>query len=151
MDNQWTLDTLLTHLQEKISDIEIRTDERFNLSKIAVDAALAASEKAINAAMAAAEKAVSKAEIASEKRFDAVNEFRETLTDQQITFARKDTVDFQIKAINDKLDAIILQNSSSISTHLGFNSAWVLFLGGTTLIATAIAAAFAFAKMFGKG
>jgi len=100
----WTLDTLATHLTQKIDDVEIRTQERFALSKQAVDAALQASEKAISAAMAAAEKAVTKAETAAEKRFDSVNEFRAAMKDQTANFADRDQVDFRLTAIEKKMD-----------------------------------------------
>jgi len=99
----WTLDTLAKHLNEKIDDVEIRTQERFALSKQAIDAALSASEKAISAAMAAAEKAVSKAETAAEKRFDSVNEFRAAMKDQTANFADKDQVDFRLSAIEKQI------------------------------------------------
>ena len=100
----WTLDTLATHLTQKIDDVEIRTQERFALSKQAVDAALQASEKAISAAMAAAEKAVTKAETAAEKRFDSVNEFRAAMKDQTANFADRDQVDFRLTSIEKKID-----------------------------------------------
>jgi small-conductance mechanosensitive channel len=100
----WTLDTLATHLTQKIDDVEIRTQERFALSKQAVDAALQASEKAISAAMAAAEKAVTKAETAAEKRFDSVNEFRAAMKDQTANFADREQVDFRLTAIEKKMD-----------------------------------------------
>jgi len=100
----WTLDTLATHLTQKIDDVEIRTQERFALSKQAVDAALQASEKAISAAMAAAEKAVTKAEVAAEKRFDSVNEFRAAMKDQTANFADRDQVDFRLTALEKKLE-----------------------------------------------
>jgi len=100
----WTLDTLATHLTQKIDDVEIRTQERFALSKQAVDAALQASEKAISAAMAAAEKAVTKAETAAEKRFDSVNEFRAAMKDQTANFADRDQVDFRLAALEKKLE-----------------------------------------------
>jgi hypothetical protein len=103
-DNGWTLDTLAKHLNEKIDDVEIRTQERFALAKQAIDAALMASEKAISAAMAAAEKAVTKAEVAAEKRFDSVNEFRAAMKDQTANFADRDQVDFRLASIEKKIE-----------------------------------------------
>jgi hypothetical protein len=52
-----------------------------------------ASKEAVTAAMASAEKAVLKADQANEKRFDAVNEFRAAMKDQQSTFADKELTD----------------------------------------------------------
>lgn len=46
-------------------------------------------EKAVASALAAAKEAVSKAENATEKRFDSVNEFRNTLKDQQGTYVTR--------------------------------------------------------------
>lgn len=59
----------------------------------AITAALAAQERAVAAALAAAEKAVLKAEAAADRRFEGVNEFRQTLTDQAATFATREKVD----------------------------------------------------------
>lgn len=61
--------------------------------QLAIAAALAGAEKAVAAALAAAEKAVLKAERAAELRFEGVNEFRQTLNDQALTFASKEKVD----------------------------------------------------------
>lgn len=59
----------------------------------------AASKEAVTAAMDAAKVASDKADKANEKRFDAVNEFRSTLKDQQVTFADKAQTDFRLAAI----------------------------------------------------
>jgi len=45
--------------------------------------ALVAYKDALSSALASAKEAVNKAETATEKRFDGVNEFRNTLSDQQ--------------------------------------------------------------------
>lgn len=44
------------------------------------------SDKAVNAALTSAKEAVTKAEAAAEKRFEGVNEFRRTLSDQAALF-----------------------------------------------------------------
>jgi anion-transporting ArsA/GET3 family ATPase len=62
-----------------------------------------ASKDAVSAAMDAAKMASDKADAATEKRFDAVNEFRATLKDQQATFADKVQTDFRLTAIDKKL------------------------------------------------
>jgi hypothetical protein len=69
--SEWTVDTLKAH----------------------IEALLAEKDKQIGLALSAAEKAVTKAETATEKRFDSVNEFRQTLTDQTKTFASTERVD----------------------------------------------------------
>ncbi len=63
-ETEWTVSTLKEHF----------------------DQLRASDQEAIAAALAAAEKAVTKAEEASSKRFESVNEFRQTLSDQTATF-----------------------------------------------------------------
>ena len=58
-------------------------------------------------ALAASDRAVSKAETASEKRFDAVNEFRATLADQQRNLMPRNEVDILIRSLNEKIDGAI--------------------------------------------
>lgn len=60
-------------------------------------------KEAINAALVSADKAVLKAEMASEKRFESVNEFRATLSDQQRDMATKSEVDLRFRAVEDRL------------------------------------------------
>jgi len=65
--SQWTVDTLKEYF----------------------DAILVEKDKAITAALAAADRAAAKVETATTSRFDTVNEFRQTLTDQQATFVTR--------------------------------------------------------------
>lgn len=60
-------------------------------------------EKAVASALAAAKEAVQKAESAAEKRFDAVNEFRATLKDQQATLIPRVEVEVRFKAMEAKV------------------------------------------------
>lgn len=69
--------------QEKgFAEAELRNEQRFQ-----------AQEKAVIAAMLSADRAVAKAEAASEKRFESVNEFRGTLSDQVRLFIPRSVVD----------------------------------------------------------
>ncbi len=78
--SEWTVDTLKLHFEALL-------DQR---------------DKQIALALSAAEKAVTKAEAATEKRFDSVNEFRQTLSDQNKTFASTERVD----SLTQRLDKI---------------------------------------------
>ena len=60
--------------------------------------------EATKAALAASDRAVTKAEMASEKRFDAVNEFRSTLADQQRNLMPRAEVEIINKSVNEKID-----------------------------------------------
>jgi hypothetical protein len=83
-----------------------------------------AQEKAVAAALAAAKEAVTKAEAAAEKRFDAVNEFRATLKDQQATLIPRVEVDVRLKSMEAKLadnEARIVQ---IVSRNEGSSQLW---------------------------
>lgn len=77
----WSVDTLKEYLEQRFKD----------------------SDKAVQAALLAAKEAVLKAEAASDKRFDAVNEFRQTLSDQTNTFITKGEYQAQHKALEDRV------------------------------------------------
>lgn len=112
------LETRLTLLAEHFKVMgdatDLRYQQRFEAQKealaaafasqqIAMTTALAAAEKAVQAALQAAERAVGKAEMASEKRFEGVNEFRQTLSDQQLTFISRSEAGATFAALNDKI------------------------------------------------
>ena len=61
---------------------------------------------ATNAALAASDRAVTKAELASEKRFDAVNEFRATLADQQRNLMPRNEVEIINNSLSERLEKI---------------------------------------------
>lgn len=89
-------------------------DAAFAAQRSAVEAAFAAQKSAVDSALASADRAVTKAEAASEKRFESVNEFRQTLSDQTSSFITRVEMDakhvaFDVKnqALSDKLDNII--------------------------------------------
>lgn len=77
--------------------------------------ALAATKESTTLAMSASEKAVAKAEMSAEKRFEAVNEFRSQLADQQATFARSDLVNQRTDGLEKKIDEIARGLESRIS------------------------------------
>lgn len=99
----WTTDTALYHVQRQLIDLRAMLDERYATQTKALDAAFAAQEKAVQAALTSAEKAVTKAEVASEKRFKAVNEFRQTLSDQATTFISRAESEAHRAVLSDRL------------------------------------------------
>jgi hypothetical protein len=77
-----------------------------------------ASDKAVASALTAADLATSKAETAAEKRFDSVNEFRQTLSDQTKSFVTLD----KFEGVASRVDRIesaaqALQQNFSNSTN----------------------------------
>jgi hypothetical protein len=81
--------------------LQLQLDQRFATEAEARRVALETATAAIRAALNAAETAVNKAEIATEKRFDAVNEFRKSLADQNATFPTRIEVNAQLEAISE--------------------------------------------------
>jgi hypothetical protein len=142
------IDALLLALEKSQLKSEKAIEDRFHSvnefrAQLAAQHDTFARKTEISQAMESCEKSVTKAENATEKRFESVNEFRAQLSDQHNTFARKAEIDISISAMNEKIESVISQNIRNTSSGQGFNSAWVIFLGGTSLIATLIAIAFA--------
>lgn len=95
-----TIQVQIDFLNKQIEELENRTREQF-----------VAAKESVAFALTAAEKAIAKAEVSTEKRFEAVNEFRATLSDQNNTFVR--SVEFNVAhaSLVEKVD--ILSNQIS--------------------------------------
>lgn len=99
MDSEeWTISTLKQYFDALMHEREVREDQRHAAQQTAVANALASQEKFAEARQVASEKAIAKAETAAEKRFDSVNEFRQTLTDQAASFMPRAEADAKISA-----------------------------------------------------
>ena len=85
---------------------------------------MAAQDRATQIAMQAAEKAVSKAEAASDKRFDAVNEFRQTLSDQTATFITRKEVEALFAGTNGTLGRLESQANTNTGKASGADYLW---------------------------
>jgi purine nucleoside permease len=144
----WTVDTLRAYLNEKVADtrdftrqqiLDLRDmtrqqaedhrrmlDERYATQTKALDAAFKAAEQAVAVALSNAEKATTKAEAAADKRFDAVNEFRQVLTDQTSTFLRRTEYDTahvalveRFNGLSDRMSALELRLTSRLDRGEG--------------------------------
>jgi hypothetical protein len=108
---------LRVHLLARIDDLAATLDERRD-----------AQDRAVQAALQSAKEAVTKAETASEKRFDAVNEFRQTLADQASTLMPRVEAESRIAALAEKLEDSTSRNTDRIAAlegrGAGFNVAW---------------------------
>lgn len=110
-------------------------DHRARASIMALEAALAerdrryterfaAQEGANQLALNAAEKAVLKAENASEKRFEAVNEFRATLSDQAATLISRKEVEALFSAVNSTLNRLENSDAAALGKGAGMSQLW---------------------------
>ncbi len=86
--NGWTFRTL----KEYFDGLMVERDRRYAAEAAAI-------REAVNIAASAATKAVEKAEAATERRFESVNEFRSTLTDQTATFISRMEHHAQVEAL----------------------------------------------------
>jgi small-conductance mechanosensitive channel len=105
MTVEWTVATLKEHFEKLLIELDQKYTQRFNGQELAVNAAFIAQKSAIDAALAAADRAVQKAEVAAEKRFESVNEFRNTLKDQQSGLLSRVEADAEFRALREKADA----------------------------------------------
>jgi hypothetical protein len=94
-----------------------------------VDVRFEAQQKAVEAALASADRAVVKAEAASDKRFDSVNEFRKTLSDETATFLTRLEYEHEHKALYDKVQELTARVSASESRSLGLAQGWAYLVG----------------------
>lgn len=94
-------------------------------------------------ALASADKAVLKAEVAAEKRFESVNEFRATLSDQQRELATKTEVNLRFKALEDRVNGVVEDAREMKGHDTGSNDnrtfTFSLIAMGISLILVAIA------------
>lgn len=109
----------------------------------ALEAALAASDRAREAALTSAEKAVLRAQADIEKRFDSVNEFRRTLSDQAAAFATRNEVAQRFAALEKDMRVMEKQLDNAAGATSGRGGSWTYLIQGVSLVGTLIAIYFA--------
>lgn len=141
--SRWTVETVLAHVQALREADDRRYEQRFSEQKDAVNTAFAAQKEATSAALLAADRAVQKAEAASEKRFESVNEFRATLTDQQRTFIPRAEVDVIVRGVEEKINNLTKlmdesrqRETNSRAERRGVQGGWGYAVGVIGFIAT---------------
>ncbi len=125
----------LLALLDVLTERDRRYSERF-----------AAQEVANRLALDAAEKAVLKAENAYERRFESVNEFRQTLTDQAATFMTRAEANALLGAVNEKLSRLDNHDSATTGRGAGMGQLWGIIAGVGGLLIGAASVAFAVMK-----
>jgi predicted ABC-class ATPase len=91
-------------------------------------------DKAVASALSSADRAVSKAESASEKRFDSVNEFRNTLADQQRTLMPRSESEILFKSLNDKYNSLDKLVSTRQGEKKGEQNVWGYIIGALGIL-----------------
>jgi predicted transcriptional regulator len=121
----WTVETAMQHVLALIGANDHRYEQRF------IDA-----ERAVSYALAAAKEAVIKAEQAAEKRFESVNEFRNTLSDQQRNLLPRSEADRAFAAMAEKIRALEKQHDTLVAERLGVRGGWGYAVGVIGLVIT---------------
>jgi hypothetical protein len=123
--------SLREHLEALLAEKDKRDQQRFAAQGEALTAALLSQEKAVQTAMIAAEKAVTKAETANEKRFESVNEFRQTLSDQTASFPSRVELQALAQRVTDL--ATRMDKTEGRSTGAGTIYGWLLAAAAVTV------------------
>ena len=135
----WTVDTLRQYVDQRMVDQEK-----------AMEKAFVAQEKAVASAFEASNTAIVKSEMASEKRFESVNEFRQTLSDQAASFLPRAEADRvttsnaeKIQSLADRLNRIEAQDAGSKIT---MGKMFAMLAAGGTILSIVIVLANQFAN-----
>ena len=132
---------LRVHMMAMIVAAESKNDTRFDALAMAVTTAMTAAEKAVTTAMSAAEKAVIKAEAAAEKRFEAVNEFRQSLNDITTTLMPRAESDAKFLSILEKIDSMQRMFDKHQGEGSGVRQGWG-YIAGVVGVISLIASLF---------
>lgn len=130
----WTVETLRMHLLAIIKANDQRYDQRVDALNNAFNVAFAAEQEFVKAALAAADKAVAKAETAAEKRFEALNEFRLSLSDQARLLMPRLECEKLIEAVKESVGKLELSVQGVVGRRVGSHDS-------TAMIIAVIAAA----------
>ena len=131
--------SLFDHLTALLDELRVATTDRFEDRDIRYQQRFDAQTKAIDAALQAAKEAVIKAEIATEKRFEAVNEFRGTLTDQAATFVSRAEFNAVRQVYEDRIGALTTRLDKSEGKSAGLSSGWSYIVAAVGVLGILIA------------
>lgn len=142
--DDWTAEKLATHMAMRLDELDKRVNHRIESLKEYFDSLRAADQAAIAAALSAADgkaaaateaakEAVMKAEAASEKRFEGVNEFRGTLSDQQRTLMPRSEAELRFSTQDSRLGTLEKVLAERGGERRGSKEMWVLIAGVAAL------------------
>lgn len=124
----------LARLEERIAALDRLTDEKF----VTISAMMKFQADKVELALAASDKADDKATLAYEKRFESVNEFRDTLSDQAANLVGRNEYNATVKALTDKLAVVTERLDKSEGKGVGLNAGWIYLIGAITVMGVLI-------------
>jgi hypothetical protein len=157
-ESGWTVDTLKSHEDDMAALRQKLLDERNDHTKEMQQASDKRNSEAIQfvkesaaLALTSAREANLKSEMQSDKRFESVNEFRKTLSDQTNTFIPRKEFDQAVAGLTDKLESntkLLVSRIDLISNRVveanaaqsGSSSVWVMLGVVCGLIFSAVTA-----------
>ncbi len=136
VEDGWTITTLRLHLDAVLAERSAKFDRELQAIKDSIDLSQRNAEKSIAVVKEAtvlaqqnAERAVLKAETATEKRLESVNEFRNTLSDQQKNLMPRSEANIQFKSLEDQikiLQELAIRRSGQTE---GTSQVWTVLAG----------------------
>lgn len=147
-ESGWTTDTLKEYTDRRLEDVERSIEVALNAHDNLVNTQIDAMNNTINKdrdsykqRFEASQTAIDKSEQASEKRFESVNEFRKTLSDQTNSFlprveyhAHHSALVDRVTEMNDRINRSEGQTSGSQITTSKFYGAIAAVVGILTII-----------------
>ncbi len=120
--NGWSIETVREHLLALLHQHE-NMDERRHESQA----------QALEAARMATQMAIDKAEIAMERRFESINEFRESLSDQTRTYMPRAEYEAKHVAITAQIDSIDKRLTLAEGRSSGIQASWAVVIAVVTI------------------
>jgi len=148
-----TLTIEITSLKDLIKELLFERDKRYEqryadivtafnaglaAQKETTHASMRAQQESTNLALAAADRAVSKAEVAAERRFESVNEFRNTLSDQQRTLMPRAEAENRLGALAEKIGVLEGFRTETLSRGMGTKEGWGSAVGVVAFVLSII-------------
>ena len=115
---------------ERLSEVQLRDQQRFESSGVALAAASVAAEKAIAAALSAADRSVqsalqaagasvTKSDQSTEKRFEAVDAIRLTLAEAQTKLMPRIESEARLQSMTEKVNDLATRFENVVGRHAG--------------------------------
>jgi hypothetical protein len=128
-EGKWTVETLREYLLALLRESDDKTNARVDALQELLDRSISSLKEATRTAMCNSERAILKAEAAAEKRFDAVNEFRSVLADQQQKLLPRSEADIKFQSLANQMDQAIKHQALSQGLATGRKEMWGYLVG----------------------